>query len=363
MDVGMSLFLQSPDYHEERHEDVPEHGSDLETFRNELELACAAEALGFDSLWSVEHHFTGYTMVPEAAQLLAYVAARSERIRLGTMVLVAPWHNPARMVGAVSMLDNLSGGRFILGIGRGLGRIEFDGFGVPMGEARGRFVEAAEIVLTGLEKGYIEYDGEYYKVPKRTVRPAPVRSFRGRTYAAAVSPESLRIMAKLGVGLLVMPQKPWPTLQAELAEYRGIFEEMHGEPPPPPIVCCHIYCDEDEARATELGGHYIARYYGNAMKHYELAGDHFAGTKDYEYYEQTARKLQHHGQEKATHWYADLHIYGTPDQCVDKIAHVKEITGCEHFLGQFSYAGIPYDDARRNMVLYSEKVLPRLKAM
>lgn len=363
MDVGLSIFLQNPGYHAENHEDVPEKGYDLQAYQAELEMACMAESLGFDSLWSVEHHFTGYTMVPETAQLLAYFAARMPRIRLGSMVMVIPWHNPARLAGTISMLDNLSGGRFILGIGRGVGRIEFDGLGVPMGEARERFVEVAEAVLAGLEQGYIEYEGQHYSVPRRVIRPAPVKTFRGRTYASAVSPESLRIMARLGVGLILMPQKPWDTLKSELAEYQEIYAEVNGEAPPPPIVACHVYCDEDEKRANELGELYLSRYYGTALKHYELGGDHFATTKDYEYYTKTAALLKKHGSEKATHWYADLHVRGTPDQVVDKIAWIREYTGCEHFLAQTSYAGIPYDDARRNLMLYSDKVVPRLKAL
>ena len=77
-------------------------------------------------------------------------------VKLGSMVMVLPWHDPVRLAEEVSVLDHLSGGRVILGIGRGLGRIEFKGFRLNMGESRTRFTEYAEAILQGLETGYIE---------------------------------------------------------------------------------------------------------------------------------------------------------------------------------------------------------------
>ena len=92
---------------------------DLQVYRDELRLADLAEPLGFQSIWGVEHHFTDYTMCPDVLQFLTYMAGRTESARLGSMVVVLPWHDPLRVAEQVSMLDNLSGGRLILGLGRG----------------------------------------------------------------------------------------------------------------------------------------------------------------------------------------------------------------------------------------------------
>src|SRR3954453_14488894 len=119
MHVGMASVFQNP---QKRH-------TDREVYRNELRLADLAEPLGFESLWGVEHHFTDYTMCPDVLQYLAYFAGRTERIQLGSMVVLLPWHHPMRVAEEVVMLDHLSNGRVIFGIGRGLGRVEFDGFG------------------------------------------------------------------------------------------------------------------------------------------------------------------------------------------------------------------------------------------
>src|SRR5262245_38876498 len=212
MHVGMGVIFQGQG----------EGRTDRNVYRNELRFADLAEPLGYESLWGVEHHFTDYTMCPNVLQYLTYFAGRTQHIQLGSMVVVLPWHDPLRVAEEVIMLDHLSNGRVMLGIGRGLGRVEFEGFGVNQGNSRDIFVEATQMLLQGLEHGYCEFDGKFVKQPRRELRPRPFKSFRGRTYAAAVSPESSEIMARLGIGLLIIPQKPWDMVAEELNAYRTI---------------------------------------------------------------------------------------------------------------------------------------------
>ncbi len=225
---------------------------DLEVYRQELRLAEMAEPLGFDSVWSVEHHFTDYTMCPDVVQFLSYMAGRTQRVKLGSMVVVLPWHDPVRVAEQIAMLDNLSGGRTILGLGRGLARVEYDGFRIDQGEGRNRFVEYAQLVLDALERGYIE-GGEATRQPRRDIRPRPFQTFRGRTYAAAVSPESMPIMARLGIGLLVVPQKPWDVVKKDFEVYHQAFRDANdGAEAPPPFCGAFMFVDEDAGRAEEM---------------------------------------------------------------------------------------------------------------
>src|SRR5215813_8508788 len=226
MHVGMGVIFQGQG----------DGRTDRNVYRNELRLGDLAEPLGFDSLWGVEHHFTEYTMCPDVLQYLSYFAGRTRRIQLGSMVVVPPWHTPPRGAEQVVVLDHLSNGRLILGIGRGLGRVEFEGFGVSQEDSRAIFVESAQMLLAGLEQGYVEFDGRFVQQRRRELRPRPFKSFRGRTYAAAVSPESSEIMAKLGIGILIIPQKPWELVTNELNAYRRIYRDVNGTDAPPPIV-------------------------------------------------------------------------------------------------------------------------------
>ena len=213
MHIGMGVIFQGEG----------EGRTDRNVYRNELRLGDLAEPLGFDSLWGVEHHFTDYTMCPDVLLYLTYFAGRTQRIQLGSMVVVLPWHDPLRVAEQVVMLDHISNGRLILGLGRGLGRVEFEGFGVNQEDSREIFTEAAQMILEGLERGCCEFDGKFVKQKRRELRPRPFKSFRGRTYAAAVSPESSVIMAKLGIGLLIIPQKPWEMVANELNAYRRVY--------------------------------------------------------------------------------------------------------------------------------------------
>ena len=120
--------------------------SDHEVYRNEARLADLAEPLGYDSIWVSEHHFTGYNMCPDALQFLSYMSGRTERVKLGSMV-VLPWHDPMRMAEELVMLDNLSDGRVIFGMERGVARREHEGFRLDMAESRGRFIESARMLV------------------------------------------------------------------------------------------------------------------------------------------------------------------------------------------------------------------------
>src|ERR1043166_9061216 len=240
MHVGTAVVFQNPGRMR------PDH----EVYRQELRLADLVEPLGYDSVWGVEHHFTDYTMCPDVLQFLSYMAGRTERINLGSMVVVLPWRDPLRVAEQVAMLDAMSGGRLILGLGRGAAKVEFDGFRLPMDEARPRFVESASMLLRGLESGFCEHTSDFVNQPRARIRPAPFKSFRGRTYAAAVSPESSRIMAELGVGILIIPQKPWEQVTAELADYRRIYRDVRGSEAPPPIVAGGTFCDPRARRGA-----------------------------------------------------------------------------------------------------------------
>ena len=353
MRVGMAAVFQNPG----------RARSDFDVYRDELKLADLCEPLGFDSIWSVEHHFTDYTMCPDVLQFLTYMAGRTTRVALGSMVVVLPWHDPMRVAEEVSMLDNISGGRLILGLGRGAGKVEFDGFRLSMDESRERFVESAQMLLEGLEKGYCEFDGRFIRQPRTDIRPAPFKSFRGRTYAAAVSPESVKIMAELGVGILIIPQKPWKEVAKELDEYNALYRQINGVEAPPPVSAGWTFCDPDPERAREQARRWVGGYFRTVLDHYQFAGDHMGKTKGYEYYAKMTDKIHTYGDEKVTDFFVDLQVWGTPEQCHDKILDIRRRVGNDHFVGVFSYAGMPAAEAERNLRLFAKEVMPALQKL
>lgn len=335
--------------------------TDTEVYRNELRLAAEAETNGFDSVWTPEHHFTDYMLTPNVPQFLAWVAGQTRKVKLGTMVTVLPWHDPLRVAENFCLLDHLSDGRAILGIGRGLGRVEFEAFRTPMGESRRRFTEYTEAILKGLETGVMEYDGELYKQPRANIRPGPYASFKGRTFASAISPYSIDLMAKLGVGLMIIAQKPWEMVKAEVEGYRQRYLALNGMPAPKPILNIFVAVDEDPKEAARMREVYLQRYARSTVEHYEFGNVAFASIEGYEYYAGLARNIQKHGLEKFNGFLADLQVWGTPDEVLAKLTHYVDYIDAGAMLVMLSYGGMPADVARRNYDLFVSAVLPRLK--
>src|SRR5215472_2764062 len=114
---------------------------DSQGYRNFIDYVLLAEELGYDSVFLVEHHFTGVGQVSASLNLLSYLAGRTSRIRLGTAVVVLPWHNPVLLAEQVATLDLVSGGRVDFGVGKGYRDNEFAGFSIPIEEATERFEE------------------------------------------------------------------------------------------------------------------------------------------------------------------------------------------------------------------------------
>src|SRR6202008_707183 len=111
---------------------------DVAVVSDHLAMGDLAEPLGFDSLFALEHHFTGYAMSPAPLQLLAYYAGRTKRITFGTAVIVLPWHDPIRVAEGIALLDILSGGRCLFGFGRGASRVVYERFWLSFEDGRSR---------------------------------------------------------------------------------------------------------------------------------------------------------------------------------------------------------------------------------
>jgi alkanesulfonate monooxygenase SsuD/methylene tetrahydromethanopterin reductase-like flavin-dependent oxidoreductase (luciferase family) len=327
--------------------------SDRDVWRTELELADRAEPFGYDSVWTVEHHFSDYTMSPNPLQYLSWVAARTSKVKLGSMVCVLPWHDPIRLAEEAAVLDHLSNGRLVLGIGRGLAKLEFDGFGVEMADSRRLFTERAEAILDAFESG--EVNG----VP---IRPKPLHPLRGRTYASSISPESAEIMARLGVGIMVFLQKPWDQTVADIESYAAKYREINGVEPPKPLLVIFAAVDEDHARSEQLCEH-VRAYYDSTVDHYEFDNAELAKIPGYEYYGRIADTIAKHGREQFVRFLAELQPWGTPEEVVEQIAEGVRRVDAAGVIAVSSYGGMGEAEARAGQELFAREVMPALKAI
>ncbi|HEX9258128.1 MAG TPA: LLM class flavin-dependent oxidoreductase, partial [Acidimicrobiales bacterium] len=195
MDIGVQTIFASQGW---------EGMSDSQVYREDTQLALLAEDLGFDVVWAVEHHFYDYSFCPDNTVWLASIAAQTKRIDVGTAAVIMPWNEPLRVAEKIALLDHIAGGRLRFGMGRGLSRREYSHFrAIAMDESRARFDEGASMVLDALRSGFIEGDGPYYPQPPAELRPAPTRTFAGRTYAVASSDDSVEAAARLAAHMVM----------------------------------------------------------------------------------------------------------------------------------------------------------------
>jgi alkanesulfonate monooxygenase SsuD/methylene tetrahydromethanopterin reductase-like flavin-dependent oxidoreductase (luciferase family) len=351
MDVGILAIFQN----------YLGRGKDEDVVRNEMRMADLAEQLGLDKFWPAEHHFTDYSAIPDNVQYLSWLAGRTIRIKLGTGAVIVPWNDPLRVAEKITLLDHLSGGRAVLGLGRGLSRTEYHHFGLDMSDARGRFDEGARMIIEALETGFIESEGPYFPQVRTEIRPRPLRGFRDRFYCVGMSPDSVQVCAALGARLMTFSQQPWEIYaEGTLAEYRKAFRKHHAAEPPPPLTGDLMFCHPDAKQAEEMAMEYMANYFLTIIRHYEIMSDHFKEVKGYDYYATSGELFKEVGLEVAAQTYCQVQTWGTPEMILEKLRWRRELLG-EYELNMVCYyGGMPVEMAEQSLRLFAEEVLPEL---
>jgi alkanesulfonate monooxygenase SsuD/methylene tetrahydromethanopterin reductase-like flavin-dependent oxidoreductase (luciferase family) len=173
-------------------------------FLDYLDFNVEAEELGFHSSFLVEHHFTGWNQVSATLMLLTCLAMRTSRLRLGSAVIVLPWHNPVLLAEEAATLDLVSGGRLDFGIGKGYRHSEFTGFQVPPEEAEARFEEAVEVITRSwLQRSRFSHRGRFWRFEDIVVEPPPAQRPHPPLWMAAGSSGSIRHAAERGFNLML----------------------------------------------------------------------------------------------------------------------------------------------------------------
>jgi alkanesulfonate monooxygenase SsuD/methylene tetrahydromethanopterin reductase-like flavin-dependent oxidoreductase (luciferase family) len=205
--------------------EMGEQADDSRIYTDYVDYICEAEALGFHSVFLVEHHFTGFGQISATLNFLTYLAAKTTTLRLGTAVLVLPWHTPALLAEQAATLDLLSNGRFDFGIGKGYRWGEFHGFCIAMEEAEERYQETVAFLRKAwTTQGRFSHHGKYWNYDDLVIEPAPVQKPHPPLWVGAQSANSIRYAAKNGFNLL-LGQAGSPDLVGEgIGVYRRTVE-------------------------------------------------------------------------------------------------------------------------------------------
>jgi alkanesulfonate monooxygenase SsuD/methylene tetrahydromethanopterin reductase-like flavin-dependent oxidoreductase (luciferase family) len=195
-------------------------------YKQFVEYNIEAEALGYHATFLVEHHFTGFGQVSASLSLLTWVAAQTKTLRLGTAVLVLPWHNPVLVAEQAATIDLLSGGRLDFGVGKGYRHNEFAGFCVPIEEADARFNESLDVIIKAwTSKQRFSHHGKYWNFEDVIVEPPTAQKPHPPMWMGAGSPDSIRQVAARGYNLLLDQFASFETVAERIAIFKAAVEE------------------------------------------------------------------------------------------------------------------------------------------
>jgi len=232
---------------------LPDVAASAEGFFDFVETNVEAEALGFHSSFVTEHHFTGIGQVSATLTLLTFIAARTTHLRLGTAILVLPWHNPVLLAEQVATLDLLSRGRLDLGVGKGYRHNEFSGFAMPPHEAEPRFEEVLDVLVRALASdGPFSHRGRFFRFDRVVVEPPPHQRPHPPLWLAAGSATSISACARRGFNLLLDQFASPQQIGERIALYRRELEAAgHSFEPMRVAVARNIFVARNAAEKHE----------------------------------------------------------------------------------------------------------------
>jgi alkanesulfonate monooxygenase SsuD/methylene tetrahydromethanopterin reductase-like flavin-dependent oxidoreductase (luciferase family) len=232
---------------------LPDVAASAKGFFDFIETNVEAEALGYHSSFVTEHHFTNIGQVSAPLTLMTFLAARTTRLRLGTAILVLPWHNPVLLAEQVATVDLLSQGRLDLGIGKGYRHNEFAGFAMPPAEAEPRFEEVLDVLVRALSSNQpFSHRGQFFRVDEVVVEPPPHQRPHPPLWLAAGSDASITACARRGFNLLLDQFASPEQIRQRIALYRRELETAgHRFDPMRVAVARNVYVAENVAERDE----------------------------------------------------------------------------------------------------------------
>lgn len=341
---------------------------DFHFIEDMLALGDLIEPLGLDGVWVTDHCGTPFGMTPNPLQALTYFAARTEQISLGTMVVVAPWWNPVRLAHQIAYLDIISRGRYdTIGLGRGVSKSEFAAVGVPREESRQRLDEALDILQLALSQERFAYDGQIFKIPEMSIRPAPrSKDLASRLFGGSSTGPSLEANARRGLKPLFVGNKPISEAGAELRLVNKVRQDA-GMPPcqPKNVLFLHCTASGDQDRAASL----IAAMNRDTGLHYGFADpSNFVGVKGYEAYGELlqaakGKSATDPAKPKPPGYDSSNLLIGRPQEIIAQIIAVQRACSFSEMTIVPMFGDMTLAEAEASMRLFAQEVLPVVHAM
>ncbi|PKB67700.1 MAG: hypothetical protein BZY81_04010 [SAR202 cluster bacterium Io17-Chloro-G4] len=371
MKFGCFFVGQRPQLHEQYADEGkvnpnPVRRTDVEVYEDILKGAVLAEELGFDSVWVAEHAFSEHSIVSSPHSMLAAIAAKTERVKVGVACTIVPWHSPLRLAQDLATLDIISQGRLIMGAGRGYQKREFDIYGIDISESRERLVEGMDIAIRAWTEERFSYEGKFNSFPEVMVVPKPVQKPHPPIWMAVThSPESVDVAVKNRWGLFTVGSSFFPaSAESDQDLINLYYSRMRDSGVASQDITIaavrNMFVAESEETAMEIMqprlqwagdmGEFLRRPVA------VLAGAE-GGLKGYEHYVNDPfiepDLLEKRGPQS-------MSAIGNPEKLNDTIKDL-ESRHVTDFLSYMDAGGLSYDEIEGSMRLFAEKVMPNFK--
>ncbi len=337
MKFGSGLFsMQSHQNLKNKHNEI---------YRNTLEQVELSEKLGFDSAWLSEHHFLEDGYCPSPLVMTAAMLARTTCLKVGTSILILPLHDPVRVAEDAAVLDNISNGRFKLGVGIGYREEEFAGFNISIRQRTSRFEESLKVIENAWKDKAFTFSGKRFNYSDLNVTPKPVQKTGIPIFIGAFEEPAIRRAGRMGIPLMIGPGRTIKMIKDTLGYYNdeavknGIDYKNIKH-----ILLRETYIHHDDKKARELGEKFIInmyKFYFNLGIKIVIRGQQVKAIND---------PLFEHLSE-------DRFIIGDPDYCSNEFIKYSQETGIEYFLTRMVFPESTDDMIRESIKTFGETVI------
>ena len=341
MEFGTFLLLQSPNAQ-----------SHKEVFQRAIDIAKHADNLGFDSVWCAEHHFSTYGYLSRPLQFATHLAAVTERIRVGSAVVVLPLHHPLIVAEEIATADVLSNGRLDVGFGRGYQTYEFERLGLSLDDSRERFDEAVDVILEAFKGEPFSYKGKHYSFDETSVFPLPIQAPRPPIWVVGQSTDSIAATVKRGFNIV---SGGFGIPIDRLRAFRKSYDEMDIPADVKSKIRVstqrpvYVTNDESELPFVLEQARWNMRVTLSLRQGLERVEKGRAIAVPFDK-EPTDQELLD-----------NYFVVGTPKQCISKIEAIQEAMGIDHFNASCWFGDMPHDKVLRSMELFAKEVMPAFK--
>ncbi|PZC46323.1 MAG: Flavin-dependent oxidoreductase, luciferase family [Chloroflexi bacterium] len=309
-----------------------------------LRIIEAYDKLGFYSYHVAEHHSTPIGMAPSPSVFLSAIAQRTTRLRFGPMIYILPLYHPLRLIEEICMLDQMSGGRLDVGLGRGSSPVEMSFYGSDPASAQKTYAENLEVLLMGLTEKTLDFHGEHYNFDKVPMELEPIQKPHPALWYGVHSPESADRVARQGFNCISLDAPADATLCFD--KYREVWQQENGDAELPLLGIARfvVVADTDEAAMVIARRAYLKWHdsFTRLSVAYNKPATH-PRPRDFD-----------------TVCEVGQGIAGSPETVAKALGVQIAQTGANYVVGQFAFGDLTQQEILASAELFASKVMPAL---